>query len=178
MALIRRTLPVLLCAVVVMAPNAGAVDTKAFAGTFSYAGDAAERKANDADVDRITAPFDAGLRTRMRAKMHGSPWLPKRVKIVIRDNAVGIQKDDQPIRMSRLDGTPATFTEKGMATTVTHMLTANTLSEISRVDGLVRTLRFRLSDDDRTLTVQGAVETQPFKGPLRYSATFRRVTGE
>ena len=87
-------------------------------------------------MDRITAPFDAGLRAKMRAKMHGSPWLPKRVKIVIKDGASASRRTTCPSACPGWIGRRPSFTDKGVITQVTHALTAGTLDG-SLTDGRI-----------------------------------------
>ena len=171
---LRRTVT-LVSALVLISLTARAADVQDFVGTYTYAGSPAERKAVDAEVDRVTVAFPVAVRESVRSQLKGGPWIPKRLRIAVVGDTLGIQKDDQPIHLSKMDGTPLAYTEKGRTTRVSRKWEADALSDVARTDDGVRTLMLRLSDGNAVLTVSATVESRQFKSPFRYTATFQRV---
>lgn len=145
------------------------------AGTWEFAGGAAERAAVDVAVDQATSGM--GLASGFAAAALRPRAQPReRYVIAFEGNAVRIDSPDAPTEAGPLDGTSVRLRDRFSDTSdTTFQVVDGVLVERgTSSDGGGRTV-FTPSDDGATLRVHRVLESPRLSGPVDVTYTYRRA---
>jgi hypothetical protein len=157
------------------APPSSADLQRRFAGSYSYAGDAAEEKARLDAIDRSARTVFFAFRGIAHAK------LADRTRIVpsgrfefeggnIRSSAAGY-----PTAVSPENGAPAPYPFNEGVVELSQRFDGDRLVQVFEAAGGVRRNEFTLSPDGSLLTMRTTLRSPQLSLPVGYALTYRRV---
>jgi hypothetical protein len=146
-----------------------------YAGTYVYAGTAAERAAVAAAVDSAVDGMGIATGFARSALMKRSEIRPTYTIVFDGKGDVGVETPGYPPEVSPSDGTEVKLTNKyGDESNVSQRFAAGALLQQGRTDEGKGETQFRLQPDGRTLVVKRVMQSAKLPRPVEFTLTYVR----
>ncbi|MGA3122270.1 MAG: hypothetical protein ABSF69_16025 [Polyangiaceae bacterium] len=147
-----------------------------YAGSYRFAGDAAEQRARADAIDRSVAAFFFAFRGIARAKVADRTTIVPTCKFEFSGGTIRSTVPGHPVAVSPETGAPVPYRVDDEAIVLSQRFEGERLVQVFRADdGGSRTNEFMLSPDGARLTMKATVSSPRLSIPVVYTLTYQRV---
>ena len=147
-----------------------------YAGSYRYAGSAAEQKARADAIDRSVGTFFFAVRGIARAKVADRTRIMPTCKFDFSGGNIRSTVPGHAVAVSPETGAPAAYRVDDDAVVLSQRFDGQRLVQMFRADeGGTRTNEFMLSPDGALLTMKATLSSPKLSVPVVYTLTYRRA---
>lgn len=162
-----------------IAPNAPARADGAqpgrFAGTYRFAGGAAEEAGRSAAVDRCVATLFFAIRGIARSRLSNGTKIDPWVSFAVEAGTIQFRTPTSPVATSPEQGAVVDYTSHGERSKLSQRFAEGRLVQVFAADEGKRVNEWALAPDGSTLTVRVTISSPKLSTPVVYSLTYRKT---
>lgn len=155
--------------------SAGADERARFAGTFKFAGDAAEEAARRDALDKTVARLFFAIRGIARSRLANGTKIDPWATFAFRDGQVRSRVPSGAEAVSPEQGTVVDYVSDGERSRLSQKLVGGKLTQVFAADEGQRTNEWTLSADGATLVLKVTISSAKLSVPCVYTLTYKRA---
>ncbi|MEA2745938.1 MAG: hypothetical protein QOI41_81 [Myxococcales bacterium] len=150
-------------------------DRRRFAGTYRFAGSAAEEAARSAAVDRAVGTLFFAIRGIARSRLSNGTKIDPWVSFGFEAGTIQFRTPSSPVATSPEQGAVVDYTSHGERSKLSQRFGDGRLVQVFAADEGKRVNEWALAPDGSTLLVRVTISSPKLSAPVVYSLTYRKT---
>ncbi len=150
-------------------------ERRRFAGTYRFAGSAAEEAARSAALDRCVGTLFFAIRGIARSRLSNGTKIEPWVSFGFEAGSIQYRTPSSPVATSPEQGTVVDYASHGERSKLSQRFGDGRLNQVFAADEGKRTNEWILAPDGSTLTLRVTISSPKLSVPVAYSLTYKKT---